>query len=138
MLAKKIIVHHSATLDGRTFSWSAIKRYHVGELGWLDIGYHAGVELVDDDYFALFGRPWDMDGAHTQGQNSIALGFCFVGNFDSYEPDEEMLITGAKVVKLWRRLYDIPVSAIHKHSEYQNKTCPGTLFSWVKFLSLCN
>jgi N-acetylmuramoyl-L-alanine amidase len=138
MLASKIILHHSATPDGRTFSWSAIKRYHVETLHWLDVGYHAGIELVDDDWFAIMGRPWDMDGAHTQGQNGIALGLCFVGNYDDEEPDEEMLLTGAKVVKLWRRLYGIPVSAIHKHSEYQNKTCPGTMFPFVKFLAMCN
>ena len=137
MTPKKIIIHHSATPDGRTFSWSAIKRYHLG-LGWDDIGYHAGVELVDDDYFSMFGRPWDMDGAHTLGQNSWSLGLCFVGNYDTYEPDTDMLLTGAKVVRLWRRLYGIPLSEVHKHSEYQNKTCPGKLFPWVKFLGMCN
>jgi N-acetyl-anhydromuramyl-L-alanine amidase AmpD len=101
------------------------------------VGYHAGIELVDDDYFAIIGRPWDMDGAHTQGQNGISLGLCFVGNFDSYEPDDDMLITGAKVVKMWRRLYNIPVNEIHKHSEYNPKTCPGALFPWAQFLAMC-
>ena len=133
----KIIVHHSATDDGTTFSWSAIKRYHVQTLGWLDIGYHAGVELVDDDYFAMFGRDWYMDGAHTVGQNHLALGLCFVGNYSLYEPDDDMLLTGAKVVRMWKKLFDIPTSAIHKHSEYANKECPGTLFPWVKFLGMC-
>lgn len=137
MIQKKIIVHHSATKDGTTFSWSAIKRYHTNTLNFKNVGYHAGVEFVDDDYFAMFGRPWDMAGAHTLGQNEWSLGLCFVGNFDEYEPDDEMLLTGAEVVKLWRRLYDIPVSEIHKHSEYQNKTCPGTKFRWVDFLLMC-
>ena len=138
MIPSKIVIHHSATKDGTTFSWSAIKRYHVQTLGWQDIGYHAGVELVDDDYFIMFGRPWDMDGAHTIGQNHLALGLCFVGNYDEYEPEDEMLLEGAKVVRLWRRLYDIPLSNLHKHSEYQNKTCPGELFPWVRFLNMCN
>ena len=137
MTQKKIIIHHSATKDGTTFSWSAIKRYHVNELGWLDIGYHAGVELVDDDYFVMFGRPWDMAGAHTIGQNDWSLGLCFVGNYDEVEPDADMLLAGASIVKLWRRMYDIPVSEIHRHSEYQNKTCPGTLFPWIDFLMMC-
>jgi hypothetical protein len=137
MNASRIIIHHSATVDGRTFSWSAIKRYHTETLGWLDVGYHAGVELVDDDFFAIIGRPWDMDGAHTIGQNSQALGICFVGNFDEYEPEDEMLETGAEVVRTWMRLYNIPVTAIHKHSEYQNKTCPGTQFRFSELLSMC-
>jgi len=138
LLPTKVIVHHSATADSRTFSWSAIKRYHVQNLGWDDIGYHCGIEIVDDDYFAMMGRMWDVPGAHTVGQNGISLGICFVGNFDKYEPDEEMLITGAKVIKLWKKLYNIPTSAIHKHSEYANKTCPGKLFPWPHFLMLCS
>jgi len=137
MTPRKIILHHSATPDGRTFSWSAIKRYHMNELHWLDVGYHAGVELVDDDWFAIMGRPWDMDGAHTQGQNAWSLGLCFVGNFDEVEPDNDMLLTGAQVVKLWRKLYGIPLSDIHKHSEYANKTCPGSMFPFSKFLNMC-
>jgi hypothetical protein len=134
---QRIVIHHSATKDGQAFSWSAIKRYHVQNLGWAEIGYHAGVEFVDDDFFAMMGRDWDMDGAHTVGQNQNALGLCFVGNFDLWEPDTEMLLEGAKLVKLWRRLYNIPISEIHKHSEYNPKTCPGALFPWVQFLAMC-
>lgn len=137
MLPTKIIVHHSATTDSKTFSWSAIKRYHINEMGWKDIGYHAGVEFVDDDYFAVIGRPWDMDGAHTVGQNHLALGLCFVGNFDLWEPDKEMIDCGVGIVRLWMKLYDIPVSAIHKHSEYANKSCPGALFPFSEFLLKC-
>lgn len=133
----RIIIHHSATQDGKTFSWSAIKRYHVNELKFLDIGYHAGVELVDDDFFVMMGRDWDMDGAHTQGQNQNALGLCFVGNFDLWLPEDDMLLEGAKIVRLWRRLYGIPISEVHKHSEYNPKTCPGDLFPWAKFLAMC-
>ena len=133
----RIILHHSATKDGPTFSWSAIKRYHVQTNGWADIGYHAGVEFVDDDFFVMLGRDWDTDGAHTIGQNHLALGLCFVGNFDLWEPDTEMLLEGAKVVRLWRRLYNIPISEIHKHSEYANKSCPGSLFPFATFLAMC-
>jgi N-acetylmuramoyl-L-alanine amidase len=137
MRPTKIIVHHSATMDQITYNWAAIRRYHTEQLGWADIGYHAGVELIGDSYEMLLGRPWDMDGAHTLGQNGIALGLCFVGNYSLYEPEPEMLDAGAKIVKLWRRLYNIPVSAIHKHSEYANKECPGLLFPFGEFLLRC-
>ena len=137
MIPTKIILHHSATADGRTFSASAIKRYHMDTLGWSDIGYHALVEFVDDDFFAIIGRPWDMAGAHTVGQNQWSLGICFVGNFDKYEPDTEMLEVGAGVIKMWKKLYGIPTSEIHRHSEYANKTCPGSLFPFTDFLLMC-
>lgn len=42
-----IIIHHSATNDGRTVSWEAIRWYHTRTNGWHDIGYHFGVELLD-------------------------------------------------------------------------------------------
>ena len=137
MLPTKVIIHHSAGKDGKTFDFSAIKRYHVEERGYLNIGYHAGVELVDDDWFVIIGRPWDMDGAHTKGQNHVALGLVFIGNFSKYEPDEEMLDVGAGMVRLWRKIYDIPVSSIHKHNEYSNTECPGALFPWTRFLLKC-
>lgn len=137
MIPHKIIVHCSDTEDGPSFSTSAIKKYHVEHNGWRAIGYHALVENVNGDYFAIFGRPWDMSGAHTLGQNDWSLGLCFVGKYDHEEPPEAMLLEGAKVVKTWMDLYGIPLSEIHKHSEYADKTCPGTMFPWVKFLNMC-
>lgn len=134
---KRIIIHHSATVDGRTFSWSAIKRYHTQTLGFQHIGYHAGVEYVDDDYFAIMGRPWDMVGAHAIGQNDKALGLCIVGNYDNVAPDDKALELAAEVVRLWMKIYNIPLEEIHMHREYANKTCPGTLFPWKKFLEMC-
>ena len=127
----RIIVHHSATLDGATFSWGAIRKHHLG-LGWQDIGYHAGVELVGDHYEAMFGRPWWMDGAHTLGQNERALGICFVGNFDDAPCPDAQLAAGAAVIGTWMRLYAIPVSEIYPHSRFQNKTCPGKRFDMAR------
>ena len=103
----------------------------------MDVGYHAGIELVNDDFFAIMGRPWDMSGAHTIGQNSWSLGLCFVGNYDVEEPDEDMIAEGVKIVKLWRKLYEIPRSEIRRHSEFANKTCPGTRFPFSEFILMC-
>ena len=41
----KIIVHCSATPEGRDVSTEEIKRWHTEERGWDDIGYHWVVEL---------------------------------------------------------------------------------------------
>lgn len=127
----KIIIHHSLTEDSGTLSWPHIRRYHTKHNGWSDIGYHAGIELVGDQYEVMVGRPANRTGAHTKGQNKGSLGFCFVGCFDEQEPDEMMLHTAAqRVLVPWLHQHKLPVLAITGHRDWQGeKTCPGRQFS---------
>jgi len=133
-----IIIHHSATVDGKSFSWRAIRNYHVNTRGWLDVGYHAGVELMGTEYECLYGRPVTMQGAHAQGHNHDTLGFCFVGNYDLKDPDNEMLYVAARRVLVpWLVEYRLPLTEIHGHREYANKSCPGKLFSIDNLREVC-
>lgn len=126
---KKIIVHHSLTKDSETVSWGAIRKYHIGTLGWGDIGYHAGVELVGNHYEVFLGRLWNKVGAHTKGQNYNSLGICFVGNYDLEKPFKKMLIEGGKLIFMWMKLFDISFKEIYTHHHFADyKTCPGTQF----------
>lgn len=126
---KRIVIHHSLTKDSETVSWGAIRRYHMETLGWSDIGYHAGVELVRNDYEVLMGRMWDEAGAHTRGQNHDSLGICFIGNYDLEKPPEKMLVEGGKLIALWMKLFDILLEEIYTHHHFADyKTCPGTQF----------
>lgn len=129
---EKIIVHHSLTRDSGSVSWGAIRQYHTFNLGWKDIGYHAGVELVFSGnelyYEVLMGRMWDTQGAHTKGQNRNSLGICFMGNFDSTSPKNRQLIAGAKVIALWLKLFNLTPADVFPHSDFSTKTCPGNLF----------
>lgn len=130
---KKITVHNSATRDSGTVSWGAIRKYHTETLGWSDIGYHAGVELVKSGnelyYEILMGRMWDRQGAHVRGHNQDNLGICFIGDFDLREPPQAQLIAGAKIIALWMKLFDIPIEEIYTHRRFDpTKTCPGDKF----------
>ena len=141
MIPTKIILHHSATKDSGSVSWNAIRRFHVEQNKWEDIGYHAGVELVTDaagisHYEMLLGRTWDRTGAHTKGQNSQALGLCFVGDFDIKEPPKDQLLAGAKIVRMWMDLYNIPVHMIFGHRDFAQKSCPGRMFNIGNFKDL--
>jgi hypothetical protein len=133
-----IVVHHSATPDGRTFSWHAIQHYHTKVRGWDDIGYHAGIELIGDKYLCLFGRPDVVVGAHTYGFNQNSLGFCFVGNFDDAAPCESRLRTAARRVLVpWAVRYDIPLMRIKAHRDFSDKTCPGLMFHMDVLRDIC-
>lgn len=134
-----IILHCSATEDGKTVSWDDIRRYHKDTNKWADIGYHAGIELVDNDYIIMAGRPLNMIGAHCQagGMNKVALGFCFVGNYDTIPPPTIMLTQAAYYILGWMEVFNIPKSNIKMHRDYESgKTCPGLKFDIDLFRGL--
>lgn len=124
-----IVIHHSATRDSGTVSWDAIRRYHTQTNGWREIGYHAGIELVGNDYVVQHGRPLTVVGGHTKGHNSRSLGFCFVGDYDTVAPEQFMLALAARAVLApWCRKFGLTADDLRPHSEFAPKTCPGKLF----------
>lgn len=125
-----IVIHHSFTKDSQTVSWDAIRRYHKDVMGWSDIGYHFGMELVGNEYIIMAGRPLNMKGAHCkeEGMNSKAIGFCFVGNYDEIAPPTEMLIKGAEYIKGLMDTFNIIPANVRGHRDYATyKSCPGRL-----------
>lgn len=148
----RIILHHSATKDGLTLSWDGVGHYHrswayrgkiitpdrASELmamgkrvkkPWKDNGYQAGCELVEQEYLCMIGRPWHIHGAHCRGQNTRALGFCFVGNYDEVAPDPKMIQEAVKRVLVpWCLIFQINPADIYGHCDFSNKTCPGSQF----------
>lgn len=133
----RIFIHHSLTRDSGSVSWGAIRRYHTETLGWAGgVGYHSGIELVISGgrlyYETFMGRMWDVPGAHVRGHNSDSLGLCFIGNYDQTKPEDEMLIVGAKIIKLWMRLFDIKINEIYGHRDFSTKSCPGDNFNMHK------
>jgi len=136
-----VVIHHSLTADTSTVSWDAIRRYHMEQLGWSDIGYHLGIELVGTRYEVLMGRPLDANGAHCKEarMNIIGLGVCFIGNFDLAPPPPAMLHEGAKHLSAIMRTLSIPIDRahVHPHTEFAPyKTCPGTQFPLDSFIAL--
>lgn len=126
----EVIWHHSATKDGRTYNWPAIRKYHIHTKGWRDIGYHFGIERVDGILQINIGRPLAWHGAHTIGHNKTAIGICVVGNYDGMEPDEELLRLCVKFAREIQRHYPMMgASSHHYHNEFSPKTCPGQQFT---------
>ena len=140
-IPKRVIIHHSLTKDSSTVSWGAIRKYHIQTMKWAGIGYHAGVELVmsgqEVNHEILMGRVWDRSGAHCKHHNYNSLGICFVGNYDTIPPPKKMLITGARVIALWLRLFNLSINDVYSHHNFDiYKTCPGTYFD-MDYLKTC-
>jgi hypothetical protein len=154
-----IVLHHSATADGETVSWNAIRRYHTSwkcagniirpdavqaminagmpvERPWADIGYHFGIERVGERYEILSGRLMTETGAHcTQaGMNKRALGICFVGNFDEEPMPVPQLDLGLKLVRSLMEILGITLGRVYGHRELAHyKSCPGRKFDLKQF-----
>ena len=121
----KVIIHCSATPEGRDVKTKEIKKWHLNN-GWRDIGYHYVIEL---DGKVVEGRPVELVGAHCFGQNKFSIGVCYVGGMNKSmskpkdtrtEEQKESLI---KLIKKLRGSYgDL---TIHGHNEYSNKACPS-------------
>lgn len=129
----EIILHHSLTRDSKTVSWGAIRQYHTVTLGWRDIGYSYGIELIKNHHEILVGRMMNESGAHCRGHNSKSLGVCFVGNFDFEPPSKSMWDLGVRFVKSLCETLNIHPIHIHGHNEFSSKSCPGKMFNVDQF-----
>lgn len=136
MKPEYIVIHHSLTEDGKTVNWQAIREYHINTQKWLDVGYHYGIELVNERYEILKGRMDNIAGAHCLGFNDCSIGICCIGNFDETEPSPEMMGLLVKLVKSLMAIYNIPVDKVIGHwQSYElrgrkiEKTCPGNKLS---------
>lgn len=132
-------MHHSLTEDGPTVSWGAIRKYHMQVNGWLDIGYHYGIEMVGDHYEIFKGRMDDQVGAHCMGFNDT-IGICLVGNFDLAAPNPAQLALLKKICNSLMYIYGIKVPDILGHWETYGlrgvpveKSCPGIKFNMDEF-----
>lgn len=138
MKPSNIIIHHSLTKDGQTVSWNAIRRYHIHKLGWIGIGYHFGIELINGHFEVLMGRMMNVEGAHCRGggMNHKSWGICMVGNFDIVKPENVQVAVLKNLVKSLMEIGDIPIENIYPHRYFApHKTCPGRLFPWDEFIN---
>ena len=75
-----IIIHCSATPDGKSFSFEACRADHIRHRGFKDIGYHY---YVTRDGTVHSGRPEECVGAHCRNHNRHSIGVCYEGGLDA-------------------------------------------------------
>ena len=120
----KIIVHCSATPEGRAVTVEDIDRWHR-EQGFDCIGYHFVVYL---DGSVHSGRPVEKVGAHCISHNKNSIGVCYIGGLakdcktprDTRTPEQKKALLA--LLKELKAQY--PQASIHGHLEFAAKYCP--------------
>lgn len=121
-----IVVHCSATPEGKHFSTETIRDWHVNGNGWSDIGYHWVVEL---DGKVRAGRPEQRVGAHVRGYNRSSIGICYVGGMSKdmkLPKDTRSQVQRESLEQLLLELkVRYPEAIIKGHNDFSNKACPS-------------
>jgi N-acetyl-anhydromuramyl-L-alanine amidase AmpD len=98
-----IIIHCSATPEGKDFHASDIDRWHR-QRGFRCIGYHY---VVDLDGKIEKGRPDSQVGAHCKGHNAHSIGVCYVGGLAADGKTPKDTRTAAQRSSLLKLLLDL-------------------------------
>lgn len=122
----EIIIHCTATPEGRDVSVETIRGWHKGQ-GWKDIGYHWVVLL---DGTVKPGRPEDQIGSHVAGHNLGTMGVVYVGGVakdgktakDTRTPAQRAALM--ETVKALVAKYPT-IQKVTGHNQYAAKACPS-------------
>lgn len=121
----EIIVHCSATPEGRQVTVGQIRSWHK-QRGFKDIGYHYVVYL-DGSIHA--GRSEAVVGAHCTGHNRNSIGVCYIGGMTKDMKAAKDTRTEAQkkaLVQLLKQLKKkYPGARIYGHRNFASKACPS-------------
>ena len=97
-----------------------IRKWHVDENGWSDIGYHY---FIDKRGAVHHGRPEEQSGAHTRGHNSGSIGICLSGRREFTREQFESL---ERLCLELTQKYNLSKYDILGHRDLnKEKTCPN-------------
>ncbi len=121
---EKIIIHCSATPEGRHVTVADIDRWHR-QRGFRGIGYHYVIYL---DGTIHAGRPISQAGAHCKGQNAKSIGICYIGGLTADSSAATDTRTKAQKVALRKLIDELKAkfkgATTHGHREFAAKACP--------------
>lgn len=138
-----IVIHSSATPSDRDIGVDVIRKWHVDERGFADIGYHY---VIRRDGRIEAGRPVGIAGAHVRGHNESSIGICMIGgvndalnaedNFNGVQMD-----TLEVLINFLTNIYGIEIGSVVGHRDLNDKTeCPSfdvkkfTKNDWYRYM----
>lgn len=123
-----IVIHCAATKPSMNIGSEEIKKWHVDERGWSDIGYHF---VITRDGTKELGRGLDLSGAHARAVNGTSVGICLVGGLSEDNKPEnnftlEQFLTLKDLIKELKMKYPDAKKIIgHYQVEPAKPHCPG-------------
>jgi len=122
----KIIIHCSYSTPTMDIGVDEIRRWHVEENGWTDVGYHY---VVRRNGVVETGRPLERPGAHVKNFNANSIGICWVGGLseDGKAEDNRTADQSIALFNLVQNLQEEFSGAAvlgHRDIKGSNKACP--------------
>ena len=122
---ESIVIHCSATKSSMDIGLVEIRKWHVEDNGWRDVGYHY---LIRRNGEVELGRRHDDTGAHAAGYNHKTIGVCMVGGMADDNSAENNFTD-----KQWTSVSDLikqlkvnyPDVNVIGHNEISSKECPS-------------
>jgi N-acetylmuramoyl-L-alanine amidase len=125
----RVFIHCSASDHPHHDDVSVIRKWHIEERGWSDVGYHYFIRSTGD---VQLGRPIDKTPAAQRHHNTGTIAICLHGN--DHFTDKQF----NALYELCRKLDDQygPLT-FHGHKEVdKGKTCPNFDYKSVLRLNL--
>lgn len=121
----KIIVHCTATQRDHDVTVQDLRKWHVEERGWSDIGYHFFIDLKGEVHEC---RPIERTGAHCKGNNFDSIGVAYAGGLGSDNAwhdtrNKEQRTALEDLLCYLKVLYS--QAKIYGHRDFSIKNCPS-------------
>ena len=131
-----IVIHCSATKEGKDYSIEDIKKWHL-QRGFKDVGYHFVIKL---DGTIEIGRPLNKIGAHVANHNTNTIGICYIGGLSKNnkakdtraEEQKESLLNLITILKSF-----IPIKEIKGHRDYSKDLNNNGIIESNEFMKDC-
>ena len=130
-----IVIHCAATKATMDIGYKEIRKWHVEDNGWDDVGYHY---IIRRDGKTEVGRPEGFQGAHAPAVNSRSIGICLVGGMakdggpDNNFTLEQFLYLKELLLKLKRTNPNVVEIVGHCDVQDNKPNCPGfNLKEWL-------
>lgn len=121
--SRPVTIHHLAADWHGASGMRAAQNLHMDARGWADFGYHFA---VDTDGTVYVGRPYGVQGAHSDGENDESHGIVFMGNFEDEWPTWPALDACAELLAEGHRRGWWPASIVgHRDNPGEQTACPG-------------